>query len=339
MRVLPSESKVDGDKLEAGDHSFLRRAHTATDALRQLSETAPLPTSLRFLSRSYTEIELSLDPNEKALWMFWQPKGPASVTLSLLNDLNDMHRDIQNLFAMQGASEEQPILFTDAASNVQGIFNLGGDLGFFLEKIRLRDRNALLVYAYACVDAVYNNAFGFDVPVVSIGVVEGDALGGGLECALSYNVLIAERGVKMGFPEALFNSFPGMGAFSLLSRKLDPARAKKIITSGRIYTSEEFYELGLIDVLADKGSARQAAREFIRDNKRRHPLLYAMNKVQNKVNMLTKTELREVTEIWVDSVMQIDAQDLRRMELLVSAQQRRLGNVRTTSSFAARNRS
>jgi DSF synthase len=329
MRVLASESQVEKDQLKSDDHAFLRRAHTATDALRQLTETAPLPLNLRFLSRPYSELEVSLDPNEKTLWSFWHPKGPPSFTLALLNDLNDMHRDIHKLFAMQGSAEDPPILFYVAGSNLGGIFNLGGDLGFFLDKIRDRDRSALLVYAYACVEAMYNNAYGFDVPVVSIGVVEGDALGGGLECALSFNVLIAERGVKMGFPEVLFNSFPGMGAFSFLSRKLDPVHAKKIIMSGRIYSSEEFYEMGLIDVLANKGEAREAARKFILENKRRHSLLYAMNKVQNKVNSLTKTELREVTEIWVDAALKIDPQDLRRMELLMSAQQRRLGNAGT----------
>jgi DSF synthase len=329
MRVLASESSIGQDQNQPDDAPFLHRAQQATDALKQLSGTPPLPLNLRFLSRPYSELQVSLDANDKALWMFWQPKGPPSFTLALLNELNEMHRDIHKLFAMQGSGDEQPILFYIAGSNLRGIFNLGGDLSFFLDKIRQGDRNALLVYAYACVEAMYNNAYGFDVPVVSIGIVEGDALGGGLECALSFNVLIAERGAKMGFPEVLFNSFPGMGAFSFLSRKLDPARAKKIIMSGRIYSSEEFYEMGLIDVLANKGEAREAARKFIRENKRRHSLLYAMNKVQNKVNMLTHTELREVTEIWVDSAMKIDPQDLRRMELLMSAQQRRLGNSRS----------
>lgn len=322
MRVLASESMVGDDQLPSDDHAILRRA---TDALRQLNETAALPLNLRLLSRSYSELQVSLDPNDKALWMFWQPTESASVTLALLNDLNDMHRDILRLFATQGAAEDPPILFTVAVSNAPGIFNLGGDLAFFLDNIRRNDRDALLAYAHACVEAVYNNTSGFGVPVVSVGVVEGDALGGGLECALSYNVLIAERGTKMGFPEVLFNSFPGMGAFSLLARKLEPARAKKIIMSGRIYSSEEFYEMGLIDILANKGEAREAARKFIHDNKRRHSMLYATNKALNKVTMLNKAELREVTEIWVDSVMKLDAQDMRRMELLVAAQQRRLG--------------
>jgi DSF synthase len=323
MRVFANESSMHRDQHLSGDPLALLKKLRPANALEPSSPPAPVLPHLQPFSRTYTELELSLDYKEKTLWMRWQPKGPPSVTLALLNDLNIMHRDINKMFANQKPHEEQPFLFYAAISKVKGIFNLGGDLAFFLDKIRHHDRNALLTYANACVDAVYNNAFGFDVPIVTIGVVEGDALGGGLECALSFNVLIAERGAKMGFPEVLFNSFPGMGAFSFLARKLGPTRAKKIIMSGRVYSAEEFYEIGLVDVLANKGEAREAAQKFIAENKRRHTLLYAMNKVQNKVNMLTKSELQDVTEIWVDSVLKLDAQDLRRMELLISAQQRR----------------
>jgi len=329
MRVFANKSDVRPDLHQSRESSLLERAQQATEVLKQLNTPQPLPLNLRFLSRPYSELEVTLDPNEKTLWGFWKPSGPPSFTLPLLNDLNDLHRDVHKLFAQQDNGEPDPIHFYVLGSNLPGIFNLGGDLKFFLEKIRTQDRKALLVYAYACVEAMYNHAYGFDVPVVSIGVVEGDALGGGLECALCFNVLIAERGVKMGFPEAVFNSFPGMGAFSFLSRKLDPVRAQKIIMSGRIYTAEEFYDMGLIDVLANKGEARAAAQKYIFENRRRHSLLYAMNKVKNKVNGLTREELREVTEIWVDTALKIDPQDLRRMELLMLAQQRRLGHTHT----------
>jgi DSF synthase len=325
MRVLASEPDVTQTPNQAGSASFLDRAQHATDALRQLSEVAQSSLDLPFLSRSYSELDAALNPNEKTLWTFCRPRGRPNVTMALLRDLQDIDREIRKLFESRNAGDEQPILFYVSGSNVPGICNLGGDLPFFVDKIRHRDRESLLAYAYACIEVIYNNAYGFDLPIVTIGLVEGDALGGGLECALSLNVLIAERGTKMGFPEVLFNSFPGMGAFSFLSRKLDPVRAKKIIMSGRIYSSEEFYEMGLIDVLADKGGARDAARKFIADNKRRHSLLCATNKVQNKVTMLNKAELREVTEIWVDAVLNVDSLDLRRMEALASLQLRRMG--------------
>ncbi len=84
-------------------------------------------------------------------------------------------------------------------------------------------------------------------------MVHGDALGGGFETVLSCDVVIAERGAKFGLPEVLFNLFPGMGAYSLLCRRLDGARAQKLMLSGRIYTAEELEEMGLVDLVVEPG--------------------------------------------------------------------------------------
>jgi len=58
-----------------------------------------------------------------------------------------------------------------------------------------------------------NNLF---LPLTTISLAQGDALGGGFEAALSCSVIIAERRARFGFPEVMFNLFPGMGptAFS-----------------------------------------------------------------------------------------------------------------------------
>jgi len=78
----------------------------------------------------------------------------------------------------------------------------------------------LLEYGRACIDNVYAWHSNFDLPLTTIALVQGDALGGGFESALSATVLVAEESARMGFPEILFNLFPGMGAYSLLSRKV-----------------------------------------------------------------------------------------------------------------------
>src|SRR3972149_4441233 len=56
--------------------------------------------------------------------------------------------------------------------------------------------------------------------LTTISLVQGDALGGGFETALSSDVIIAEQSAAMGLPEVLFNLFPGMGAYSLLTRRI-----------------------------------------------------------------------------------------------------------------------
>ncbi len=272
----------------------------------------------------YREVDLSLDRDMQALWCFLKPAGPPSFTSSLLRELNLVHRQIHQMYEERVAGDPDPVKFYVVGSALPGIFNLGGDLAFFLKCIRNNDAISLRNYAYACVEAMYNNAFGFSVPVVSVGILEGDALGGGLEAALSFNILIAERGVKMGFPEVLFNSFPGMGAYSFLSRKLDHKRAEKIILSGQIYTAEEFYEMGIVDILVEPGQGRDTAHQFVVDNMKRQSLLYSATRVRQCVNPLTLTELRNITDIWVDTSMALQPSELRKMEVLIHAQSRKI---------------
>ncbi len=220
-------------------------------------------------------------------------------SLPLLAELNALNADIRALYEGE-TFEEPPIKFFVGGSLRPGVFNMGGDLSFFVDRVRARDREGLRHYAYACVDAIYNNYHGFNSPTVTMALLEGDALGGGLEAALSCQFVIAERGVNLGFPEALFHTFPGMGAYSLVSRRLDAARAEKLILSGRIYKAEEFFEMGLIDILAEKGEGPARARAFIAQNGKRHRLLGAVGRVRRRISPLTIEELRDVTDIWVN---------------------------------------
>ena len=133
--------------------------------------------------------------------------------------------------ASSAASREQepPVRFLVLASRAPGVWNLGADLKLFAELIRSRDRANLWRYAHSCCGFAFANAtgLGFDLPVVSVALIQGDALGAGFELALSSNLIVAERSAKFGLPEILFNLFPGMGAVSFLSRRIPagPGRA------------------------------------------------------------------------------------------------------------------
>ncbi len=75
-----------------------------------------------------------------------------------------------------------------------------------------------------------------DLPILTIGLVEGTALGGGFEALLSFDYIVAERGASFGLPEVMFGLFPGMGAHAFLSRKLGAAMADRLIVSNQTYT-------------------------------------------------------------------------------------------------------
>jgi DSF synthase len=164
----------------------------------------------------------------------------------------------------------------------------------------------------------------FHTPLITIALVQGDALGGGFECALSFDVLVAERSAKMGLPEVLFNLFPGMGAYSFLARKIGTAAAEKMIMSGKVYTAEELHQLGVVDVLAEDGQGENAVRDYIARSRRKHNAHGAIYRSRRRIDPVTYEELRDIVDIWVEAAMNLDEQDLRKMMRLVTAQERRL---------------
>ena len=136
--------------------------------------------------------------------------------------------------------------------------------------------------------------------------------------------MIAERGTKMGFPEILFNLFPGMGAMSLLGRKIGYNQAEKIILSGKLYTAEEMFELSVVDVLAEPGSGEQAVYEFIRKESRQRNGALALRAAREISQPISHDELMRIADIWVDAALRLEAKDLRMMERLVKRQNGRI---------------
>src|ERR1700722_11042212 len=172
-------------------------------------------------SRRYDNLELELDSLNETFWCFMRPVGRPSYTHGLMNDIGRMQTSITNSFATVPSPTPKPFSWFVMASAIPGIFNLGGDLGHFAQRIRQGDLTALRHYGHVAVEAIHRNTIAFGAPVVTIALVQGDALGGGFEHALSFDLIVAERSAKLGLPEILFNMFPGMGAYSFLSRRMD----------------------------------------------------------------------------------------------------------------------
>lgn len=299
-------------------------SNTDTISMPERSATATTLRSARaeIESTAYDTLDISLDEESRTYWCMMRQQGRGSFTPTLLRDLIDMQKSINRLFALRD-QQEKPFDYFVLGSQTPGTFNLGGDLGLFAEKIRAGDRMALRQYAHTCVEAVYNGHIAFGAPVVTIALVQGDALGGGFESALALDLIVAERSAKLGLPEILFNMFPGMGAYSFLSRRLGAAQAEKMILSGRIYTAEELHGMGVVDVLAEDGEGELAVREYIDRHAYRHNAYRGVFQARRRVNPVTFEELRDVTDIWVEASMNLNESDLRRMARLTAAQDRR----------------
>lgn len=237
--------------------------------------------------------------------------------------MTELYQCQSNLERMQGQvvvnGKMSKANYLVLASNIPGVFNLGGDLSVFGDLIRQNAREELLAYAKLCVNNVWT-FYNMQAPVTTIALVQGQAMGGGFEAALAAHVLIAEKSAVMGLPEVLFNLFPGMGALSFLARKIGIAAAEKMVRSGKVYTGEELYGMGVVDVLAEDGQGEYTLNTWIKKNHRSLNSFQAINRAKQRVNPLTIQELYEITEIWVDAALRLEERNLKVMERLVRAQ-------------------
>ncbi len=262
-----------------------------------------------------------LDTQHRVMWYYMHAQPRPCFSPDLLSELSSFRDDMAHRL---DAPEDAGIDYMVLASKAPGIFNLGGDLALFRSLVEAGDRQSLQRYAHACIDMLWTNISGIDGrDITTIALVQGEALGGGFEGAMSAHVLIAERSARMGLPEILFNLFPGMGAYSLLSRKLDPVRAERLILSGRIHTAEELHAMGVVDVLAEDGQGEQAVYDYIARENRARNGFRALRAAKRLSNPVTREELIGITEIWVDAALRLTPRDLRMMERLVARQSAR----------------
>ena len=254
------------------------------------------------------------------------PDGRPSFTHGLIRDISAT-LDLVERVCAESEGSESPISYLVLGSHMPGMFNLGGHLPLFVQLIDQKDRDGLRRYAHACINEQYRWATNHNLPVCTIALVQGDALGGGFEAAMAHNVIIAEKSAKFGLPEVLFNLFPGMGAYSFLSRRLDAVRAEKMILSGRVYSAEELHEIGIVDRVAEDGEGKKAVYDFVRERERSRSAWQAVVKARQIVNPITREELIDITDLWVETALNLRPTDLRRMRHLATAQDRRLART------------
>lgn len=277
--------------------------------------------------RSCRELKLEFDAEKRILWWTMAPIGRPSFTPGMLKEMHVAGDALEQVCPAGISAADAPVRYLVLGSEIPNIFNLGGDLRLFSALIEAGDRAALRRYARSCAEGQHRLDINFDRPLCTIALVRGDALGGGFEMALAHDYIIAERRTRFGLPEILFNLFPGMGAFNFLSRRMDVLRAERMILSGRTYTAEEMYEMGVIDVLADDGEGADAVYRFVNEFERARRTRQAVLQARRLVHPVGLDALLDIADLWVDAALALSPQDIRRMQHLAKAQDRRLSRV------------
>ncbi|WP_119718187.1 MULTISPECIES: crotonase/enoyl-CoA hydratase family protein [Pseudomonadota] len=283
-----------------------------------------------YRTESYDTLRTTEDTERSVFWCHMHANlvaspGRACFSTQLVDDILDYQRNLGARLRLESNLRRGDKLPHVVLASDNDVFNLGGDLELFCQLIRRGDREGLMAYARQCVRGVHAFHVGIDAGAHSIALVQGDALGGGFEAALSCHTIVAEEGALMGLPEVLFDLFPGMGAYSFLCKRIAPRQAEKLMLEGNVFAAEELYKMGLVDVLAPKGQGMDAVDEVIRANRRIPHARAAMHRVRDMAQPVTLQEMMDITEVWVDTALRLGEKSLRTMERLVRAQYRRQG--------------
>ncbi len=232
--------------------------------------------------------------------------GIPCFTMDLLPRLVDVN---QSLDHGHGSADFQ-VLYSEHPR----IFSLGGDLRAFVDAARKRNASWMNAYAWNCMKLLVAAQ---SSRRLNVALVQGQALGGGWECILANDYVIAEKRARFGFPERTFNTFPGMGAISLLTRKVGRAAAVEITCRGKVYTAEELHAMGLVDVLVEDGEGWTA----VDDLQRMSQCELSVRKAQKLIDPIPEREVSCILQSWIARVLTLGEGDLGLMERMASSQE------------------
>ncbi|EKS6937704.1 crotonase/enoyl-CoA hydratase family protein [Enterobacter roggenkampii] len=273
------------------------------------------PTCTLFTdTERFTQLSGYYEEERHTVWMMLRAQPRPCFNHALIEEIMNLSWLVrQSGFAVD---------FWVTGSLVPEMYNVGGDLQFFVECIQHGRREALRAYARACVDCVHAASRGFDTGAISLAMVEGSALGGGFEAALAHHFVLAQRDARLGFPEIAFNLFPGMGGYSLVARRSGMKLAEELIYKGESHTAEWYEQHGLVDLLFEPGQSYVSTRTFIDTLRPKLNGVRAMLRARTRVLQLPRSELMDITEDWVDAAFCLEPKDIAYMERLVMLQNR-----------------
>ena len=179
---------------------------------------------------------------------------------------------------------------------------MGGDLELFAKCVRTIQPDILKDYAYKCIEIVYNFNNNFETDALTAFVIQGNAFGGGFESAISGNYALAEESAKFSFPEVRFGIFPGMGAYSFLTRKVGYSKACEMIQSNKKFTSKELKDLKIINETCADGYGVDALRKTIQSGKLE---MMKQDKILELCSRIPKKELLAIADVWLEEVFQL----------------------------------
>lgn len=201
------------------------------------------------------------------------------ITLNRPDAMNAINGALSHgLWAAVERLNEDPGLTTGVLTGAGRGFSAGMDLKAFA---RGEDIGPMMKFVQR----------GADKPLIA--AIEGFALAGGLELALTCDLLVAAAGAKLGIPEVTVGLFAAGGGLLRLPSRVGYGKAMEMAITGDPITAEQAADFGLVARLAERGSAVAVAMEMAQRVAKNAPLGVAASK-----QLIKATQGATEAELW-----------------------------------------
>lgn len=191
-----------------------------------------------------------------------RPKALNALGQTVLTELLKCFREIRRV------SDVRAVIITGAGDKA---FIAGADI-VAMQTMTAVDSSHFIELGQRCMRAIET----CHVPVVA--AVNGFALGGGLELALSCDFIYASENAKLGLPEVNLGLFPGFGGTQRLSRLIGKNRAKELIYTAKVLSAQEAYDIGIVNKVTSKESLLDEVKKTIGEIIKKGPIAVGLAK-------------------------------------------------------------
>ena len=197
---------------------------------------------------------------EFKLIIYEKNEGIATITLNRPEALNAFSKEVvtEVLHVVEDARTDENIRVVILTGSGEKAFSAGADIKAMIGMNALKARELSLMGEKLCV--AFEN---LEKPVIA--ALNGYALGGGLEVAMSCDIRIATETAKMGQTEVNIGLIPGWGGTQRLTRLVGPAKAKELVFSGRIIDAKSAEQLGIVNMVVPADKFKETIRQFALD--------------------------------------------------------------------------
>ena len=234
-----------------------------------------------------------MNTRSDALLLIDKKDNTTWLTLNRPNVLNALNRSL--LLEIKSALEEikddpdvQAVVITGAGNKA---FSAGADIQYLHHASPLEVRK--LAQLAVSVTRLIEN-----LGKISIALINGFALGGGLELAESCMLRIGVNSAKLGHPEVKIGAVAGWGGTTRLSRLIGKSRAAELLLTGRIINADEALQLGLLNRVTTPEDLRQEGEKLLQEILQNAPV--AVNLTWEAIHRGLDVSIDESTRLGAD---------------------------------------